>query len=149
MAMVLEYYKTGATFDQVFGIFGLPPTFDPPKWIQFENWIETFGLTLITYDKATIEDVLKCVYYGFPVVVLQYHHSGGGGHDRVIIGYNLSRRELILNDPSNYGQGYRMSFDEFDGLWNFDSYGSTRLLYLIIPKTSENPLSDLSPYVWY
>jgi hypothetical protein len=149
LAMVLQYYKTGATFDDVFAIFGLPPGFYASKWIQFENWIETFGLAMITYDKATIEDVLQCVYRGLPVVVLQHHHDSGEGHDRVVIGYNLAKQEFILNDPSNYGPGYRMSFDEFDSLWNFDGYGSTRLLYLIIPKTSQNPLSDVTPYLWY
>ncbi len=83
-------------------------------------------------------------------VALQYHDpTDMQGHDRVIVGYNLSQEVFILNDPSNFGPGYRMGFDEFDSLWSYNGYGSPGLFYLVMPKTSESPLPDRSPYSWY
>ena len=149
MTMVLKFWGAQITFDQVYGIFGLP-NFPPSKWQQFESWIDTLGMKMITYDKGTIEEVIKCIYDGYPVVALQSHDPADTqGHDRVIVGYNLSQEVFILNDPSNFGQGYRMGFDEFENLWNYNGYGSPGLFYLVMPKTRENPLSDLSPYIWY
>jgi hypothetical protein len=149
MTMVLKFWGTQITFDQVFGIFGLPG-FPPSKWQQFESWIDTLGMKMITYDKGSIEEVIRCVYYGYPVVALQSHDPADmQGHDRVIVGYNLSQEVFILNDPSNFGPRYKMGFDEFESLWNYNGYGSPGLFYLIMPKTSQNPLSDRSPYIWY
>jgi hypothetical protein len=149
ITMVLKFWGAKITFDQVYGIFGLPD-FPPLEWQQFESWIDTVGMKMITYDKGSIEEVIKCIYYGYPVVALQYHDpTDMQGHDRVIVGYNLSQEVFILNDPSNFGQRYKMGFDEFDSLWDYNGYGSPELFYLIMPKTNENPLSDRSPYSWY
>jgi hypothetical protein len=83
------------------------------------------------------------------VVLQHFSEDNRDGHDRVVIGYNIGTRELILNDPSPYGPGYRMSFDLFNDLWNYNGYGETYLLYLVFPKGAENPLSALPPYIWY
>jgi hypothetical protein len=150
--MVLKYLGQPITFDHVFAIFGLPP-FYPAHWMRFENWVEEdLDLQMETYAPCTIDHIMSCIDYGYPVVVLQHFSNPEGhddGHDRVVIGYNIGTKELILNDPSEYGPGYRMSFDLFDDLWNYNGYGETYLMYLIFPKGAENPLSALPPYVWY
>jgi len=147
--MVLNYYNPNVTFAQVYDIFGLPPL-SSALWKQFEIWVEDdLNMEMEYYDHGTIEDVIRCLEQGYPVVVQQFcTESDRTGHDRVVVGYEIQSRTFILNDPG-LGQDYRMTFILFDDLWNFNDYGSTRNLYLIIPKGSLNPLFYKKPYKWY
>jgi len=148
--MVLKYYDPSIRFDEVFGILGLPP-FSVEAWKEFERWVEEdLNLEMETYHQCEIDHVIRCIDYGYPVVVLQwFNKTVNEGHYRVVIGYNLGKEILILNDPSPYGPRYRMEFQLFDSLWDKNFFGTTRVLFLIFPKGSENPLSDLIPYSWY
>jgi hypothetical protein len=149
-AMVLEYYLPSVTFDDVYGIFGLPP-FSADVWKEFESWAEgNLNMEMFTYNKGTIDDMIKCIDKGHPVVVLQkFDASNPEGHNRAVISYNSEEGVLILNDPSEHGPSYKMSFDLFTELWNYNGYGTTGTFYLIIPRGSENPMSGKVPYSWY
>lgn len=52
------------------------------------------------------------------MVLQQFSENEIVGHNSLVIGYNLIRSEFILNDSSDLGQSYRISFDLFEKLWD-------------------------------
>ena len=143
MAMMLRFAGAKTGFNEVLKVAGLPPVINyggVDKWIRKE-----FGLKLVRFEKRAIDDIIACVQKGHPVMVLQQHSVyNPGGHNRVVVGYNLGSRELIINDPSELGYEYRMPFGMFEKMW--DLLPKTcpgwppRPMWLILPENKSAPL---------
>jgi hypothetical protein len=112
--MVLKYYGTGAEFADVWNVVGYPADYD-----AFDSWIRNdYDLRLELLSNQIVGDIIHYIDQGFPVVAIQQHSYWHPiGHARVVIGYNLTRNQLIVHDPSYLGPSYRMSFDTFAELW--------------------------------
>jgi hypothetical protein len=112
--MVLKYYRTGAEFADVWNVVGYPADYD-----AFDYWIRNdYDLRLELLSNQIIDDIIHYIDEGFPVIAVQQHSNWQPiGHARVVIGYNLTRNQFIVHDPSNLGPNYRMSFDMFVELW--------------------------------
>ena len=142
MAMMLRYAGAKTGFNEVLKVAGLPPIINyggVDKWIRKE-----FGLKLVRFEKRAISDIITCVQKGHPVMVLQQHSLyNPGGHNRVVVGYNLKSRELIINDPSELGYEYRMQFGMFEKMWDILPKicpgWPSRPMWLVLPENKDAP----------
>lgn len=116
MTMLLKYAGLNVTFDDIYRIAGPPPVIN---YDAVNAWItRDFGLTLKLYPNRTVQDVMKAIDAGYPVMVLQVKWTDQLlGHNRVVIGYDLDRNEFIVNDPSDFGPNFRIPFATFQELW--------------------------------
>ena len=136
--MVLQYYGTAVTLDDVLAVVGTPP-FSDPTHSDFASWIEReFNLEMVYLTNSTIDDVIQFLVQGHPAVVhQQFLRTEQTGHNRVVIGYDTVSQDLTLNDPSYLGPGFRMSYSDFAYLWeaiaSFEPVPSGEL-FLITPK---------------
>ena len=144
MTMMLKFLGKDAAFDQVLDKAGLPPVID---YNAVDKWIKKrFGLRLIRYDNRSIGDIVTCIDAGFPAMVLQqFLPDQASGHNRVVIGYNSTIRELILHDPSELGYAYRMSYDTFNELWDLlpkvcPGWPGERFFWIVLEDGVESPL---------
>jgi hypothetical protein len=117
MTMLLKFIKLPIKFEDVVSRSGLPPIINYKK---VDEWIrKNYKLKLVQFNNRTINDIIKCIKAGYPVMVLQqFKLDHVEGHNRVVVGYNTTRKEFIINDPSDIGFEYRMSFDVFQKLWD-------------------------------
>ena len=116
--MILRFFDPSVTFEDVFSVFGCPPFSE--GYQPFLDWVNAGYPNLNAYGfcNATIEEIIKKISKGFPIVVHQiFSTSDMTGHNRVVIGYDLNKRVFLVNDPSYLGQNYVMDFDTFKDLW--------------------------------
>jgi len=143
MTMILKFNGLDITFEDVYAIAGPPPIIN---YSGVDQWIrEDFGLTLKLYPNRTIEDVIKAIDAGYPVMVLQVYWTDQlTGHNRVIVGYDLKRNEFIANDPSDFGPYFRIPFATFQELWRLwkivEPGWPANFLWLILKVSDPDPI---------
>jgi hypothetical protein len=97
------------------------------------------------YPNRTIEDIIKAIDAGYPVMVLQVYWTDQlTGHNRVIVGYDLKRNEFIANDPSDFGPYFRIPFATFQELWRLwkivEPGWPANFLWLILKVGDPDPI---------
>jgi Peptidase_C39 like family len=143
MTMILKYNGLNVTFDDVYKIAGPPPIIN---YSGVDQWIQKdFGLTLKLYPNRTVQDIIKAIDLGYPVMVLQVKWTNDStGHNRVVIGYDLDRNEFIVNDPSDFGPNFRIPFATFEELWRLwnivEPSWPPNFLWLIIKVNTPDPI---------
>lgn len=120
MAMMLKYLGTPATFNDVVRLAGIPHTeYGTLNYARVNTWTKSrFKIRTHWYHNATVADTVAIIRAGYPLMALQNYHSfRPGGHGRVVVGFNLRTRVLLINDPSEIGYRYRMPFAFFERMW--------------------------------
>lgn len=142
MTMIINYWGRNVKFKDVSERAGMPPVID---YDNVDRWLRnSHNLKLISFNEKTLNDIIACIDNGYPVMVLQqFLPNQKVGHNRVVIGYNMQRGEFILNDPSELGCEYRMSFQLFQEMWDILPEvcpgWPDHFFWLIIPMDMENP----------
>jgi hypothetical protein len=144
MTMLIRYFRPGAGFREVLARAGMPPIIN---YDAVARWMKkAHGLEMIRYDGKTVQDIMHCIRSGYPVMVIQqFRADRAEGHNRVVVGFNTARDELMLNDPSELGAEYRMPVPEFERLWDLLP-GSCpgwppRPMWLVVPAGKAPPLA--------
>lgn len=136
-AMVIRYWGKDVTVQDVLRIVGYPP-FQGYEHPELVDWMgKNYGLELKYLPYSKLEDIKTFLSKGWPVVVHQtFSLTENTGHNRVVVGYNDSIGVFIVNDPSNLGSNYSISYETFETLWkNITLYerGPENKAYLVIP----------------
>jgi len=136
-AMVMRYWGKNVTVRDVLKVVGYPP-FRGYEHPELEDWMEkNYRLELKYLPYSKVEDVKTFLAKGCPVVVHQcFGLSDNSGHNRVVIGYSDARAIFIINDPSELGSNYEMSYAVFETLWKritLYEIGPENKAYLVVP----------------
>ena len=136
-AMVMRYWGKYVTVHDVLKIVGYPPFrgYEHPELIDWMGKNHELRLEYLPYSK--VEDIKIFLSKGYPIVVHQtFSVTENTGHNRVVIGYSDSEGVFFVNDPSNLGPNYKISYKIFEALWkNITLYetGPENKAYLVIP----------------
>lgn len=66
---------------------------------------------------GTIEDIIRYIRDGYPVLVNYLNPLSRHGHYAVVDGFDENEQVLIFADPAN-GNDYTLHWDEFKSLWH-------------------------------
>lgn len=79
--------------------------------------VEREGFKHFDKKEGEVDEILKFLDDGYPVLVNYFNPLGKVGHFSVVVGYDLKDEVLILADPAN-GNDYCLKFEEFKDLWH-------------------------------
>jgi ABC-type bacteriocin/lantibiotic exporter with double-glycine peptidase domain len=120
LAMVMRFYDNETTPD------GLGNKFPMLGYSlnEFKDYATSKGFEIEDYE-SSIEDLKLKISEGKPVIVSQwydsYHKWNIWGHVRVVVGYAKENgvEYFIAYDPvPEFGEDYKINFEEFKELWN-------------------------------
>jgi hypothetical protein len=134
--MILQYWGTVATLEDVLGKIGYPPI----KLGRIQRAVESYGLTFRYEPNSSIEKLKNWIDDGIPVMVHQVDSEGvREGHMRVVIGYDDARKVLITHD-SAHGAYFEISYERFMTLWE-------ELVKYVYPDNPYNEAFVFMPHV--
>jgi len=93
-----------------------------------------------------LEELKKLVADDMPVIVLmKYNPEGGGGHYRVVVGYDDNEQQIYFCDPwgrdlnhiSDWTGIISWSYSDFQRAWDYSEYGTAEPFFgaVIVPWT--------------
>lgn len=149
-----DYFCGPTTLAEVAGFYGLntspeaiaPNTFIPGRQgtLQIEMAAATRQLGMLAYvqPRATMAQLLSLVAENIPLVVLQNNSIAWlpQWHYAVVIGYDLSRAEVILH--TGVTPNHRLNFATFERTWQRGNYW---LLAMLPPDKSS---AQLEPFLY-
>ena len=133
------------------GVFALSGGGSQESVINFDavsEWLyDEHGYRLFRYDNCTLEDICVSVAAGYPVMAIQSNTpTDSSGHNRVVIGYDLDREILHVNDPGFYGEGGQMSFAEFQACYEIwyeaGQWPAKQIMWILVPVGTTPPFLD-------
>ncbi|TFG89833.1 MAG: hypothetical protein E4G71_06200 [Candidatus Atribacteria bacterium] len=94
------------------------------------------------YKSKTIEEIKVLLEEDIPVIAVQnYSLTLPYSHDRVIIGFDDEKQEVITNDPTA-GRDYKISYSDFLAL-NFDSNSDKCKIIVLSPEEVDTKNAEL------
>ncbi len=139
VSMILSFYgiqKSQAEIGQDLRPYQNPRGDNDDKTIfpeEFSEYVKQFGLESLYRVGGDRELLKKLLANGLPVVVKQWLHLGEDiGHFRIVRGFNISKK-VFITDDSYDGPNRRISFSDFEKLWQPFNYG----YILVYPSESK------------
>ena len=83
-----------------------------------------------------ISSLLEALDTGIPVIVRVLNNFGDNGHFMVVVGYDIRRKKIYLNDPAD-PQNTDIRFDDFEDIWNITTLDSNNSSYFMMVITPE------------
>lgn len=101
---------------------------------EFADYVKQFGLESIYRVGGDVELLKKFLANGLPVVVKQWLHRGEDiGHFRIVRGFDESQK-VFISDDSYDGPNRKISFSDFEKLWQPFNYG---YILVYVPESQE------------
>ena len=106
------------------------PTIGPEG--GFESRQLGYAAFAYSSDECWIDTLKAIIAEDIPVIVLmKYHPTGGGGHYRVVVGYDDYQQRVYFSDPwgrdlnhlTNWSGILSWSYTDFQMGWNYSEYG--------------------------
>lgn len=148
-----EYFCGPTTLSEVATFYGInkspsdiaPNTFTPglQGTLQIEMAAATRQLGLLAYEqRGTLRQLLSLVADDIPVIVLQNNSIGWlpQWHYAVVIGYDLTAREVILH--TGVTEGHRLNFSTFERTWQRGNY------WLLAMLPADKASTHLEPFIY-
>ena len=129
MTMMVNYHGIDLEWADIFALSGGGELDSVIDFEAVSTYIEdNHGATLFRLDDCTVDDVFTLIDAGYPVMILQTHSTtNDAGHNRVAIGYNSDKTQIMFNDPSDLGPAYWMTVEDVETCWeNWDRVGTWR-----------------------
>ena len=114
LEMLLEFYKIPYEHDEIDALCDTAPKrgTDNEKLAQAA---ESLGASVVVKENALLEDIVKIIESGHPVLVNYFNCKSNVGHFGVVKG--VEENALLLADPKN-GDDYPLTFDHFQQHWH-------------------------------
>ena len=129
VSMILSFYgikKSQAEIGKDLRPYQNPKGDNDDKTIfpkEFADYVSQFGLKSLYRVGGDLELLKTFLANGLPVVVKQWLHQGEDiGHFRIVRGFD-ERQKVFLTDDSYDGPNRKISFSDFDELWQPFNYG--------------------------
>jgi len=138
LSMVLSYYGRSETQYDV-GAVVKPNRWDlnVGPW-ELATYTRSLGLEALVREGGRIGLIERFLEHGIPVVLELWYYPDehGGGHYRMIVGYDKVTEELIAYDVQ-LGPGYRVSYKQQDKEWQVFNR-----LYLVVYRPEQATVVD-------
>lgn len=78
---------------------------------------EQLGARVMVKENAALEDIVKALESGHPVLVNYFNCKSGVGHFGIVKGVDEEKQAFLLADPKN-GDDYPLTFEHFSQHWH-------------------------------
>jgi len=94
--------------------------------------VKNEGFEYIEKNKGTVDEIMRFIDEGRPVIVNYYDTLSKSGHYAVVSGYDKKEKIIILADPKK-GNDHTLYWDEFEKIWH-NRNNSSKRWYLVIGR---------------
>ncbi|OGY90746.1 MAG: hypothetical protein A3B31_03750 [Candidatus Komeilibacteria bacterium RIFCSPLOWO2_01_FULL_53_11] len=111
--MVLAFYGQQISQEQLARLLQVSKKYGTARK-QLVRIAKKLGFRVIAQHRGTVQDLLRHIRAGCPVIVNYLEPSDNEGHYAVVVGFRNG--SIILNDPWN-GRGFKIPLREFLKRW--------------------------------
>jgi hypothetical protein len=138
LSMVLSYYGRSETQSDVAAVV------KPNKWDlnvspwELAGYVRSLGLQALVREGGRIGLIQRFLDQGIPVMLELWYYPDehGGGHYRMIVGYDDATEEWIAYDVQ-LGPGYRIPYRQQDKEWQ-----AFNRLYIVVYRPEQGTVVD-------
>ena len=134
LAMVFQYYGLNVTQEEVAEYWGNEYVSQAGVYyFTLVGCARHFGFSASAKEHFTLEEIIKTVDQGYPIIARVRVEGQIPKHLCVIHGYETSPSLLWINDPDRISKK-RELYDNFCQMWNLRGYGATYKYGVVVKK---------------